>query len=435
MNENQAVPKFRARTNRDLDELLNRTTLPPELREQVKAVAAVLPFRVNSYVCDHLIDWENALDDPIFRLLFPQPDMLKPGEVARMAGLLRQGVPGRELDQAARQIRSHLNPHPAGQTDLNVPRLDGRPLTGVQHKYRETVLYFPRSGQTCHAYCTYCFRWAQFVGEQDLKMVTDDVEGLHRYLATHPEVSDVLVTGGDPLVMSTAHLRRTLEPLLSPALAHVRTIRLGTKALTYWPYRFTHGPDADDLCRLMDEIVGAGKHLAVMSHYTHPREFEAEPARQAAARVLATGAVIRTQAPLVRRINDHPKIWKDLWQSAVDLGAVPYYMFVERDTGPRRYFEVPLARAWQIFREAYSSVSGLARTVRGPSMSSTFGKVVVDGVATLAGQEVFCLRYLQARDPNWVGRPFLAKFDPDAAWITDLVPVSGTGEPAYARAR
>ncbi len=104
------------------------------------------------------------------------------------------------------------------------------------------------------------------------------------------------------------------------------------------------------------------------------------------------------------------------------MGMIPYYMFVERDTGPQDYFAVPLARGYQIFRNAYRSVSGLCRTVRGPSMSATPGKVCVDGIAETAGEKVFVLRMIQARDPSLVGEPFFARFDPDATWLTDLVP-------------
>src|SRR6201987_3502307 len=97
-------------------------------------------------------------------------------------------------------------------------------------------------------------------------------------------------------------------------------------------------------------------------------------------------------------------------------------MFVERDTGPQDYFAVPLARAYEIFRDAYPGVSGLGRTVRGPSMSATPGTVCVDGVTEVAGLKVFVLRMIQARDPLLVGTPFFARFDPAATWLTDLEP-------------
>ena len=111
-----------------------------------------------------------------------------------------------------------------------------------------------------------------------------------------------------------------------------------------------------------------------------------------------------------------------MWRAQLRMGMVPYYMFVERDTGPQDYFKVPLARGSEIFQDAYRQVSGLCRTVRGPSMSATPGKVCVDGVAEINGERVFVLHLIQARDPKLVNQPFFAKFDPDAAWLTDLTP-------------
>ncbi|MEV4641952.1 lysine 2,3-aminomutase [Actinoplanes sp. NPDC049548] len=418
--------RFRALTARHLGTLLDRYGADDETKLLTRAVAEVLPFKTNEYVVDELIDWSRIPDDPIFRLTFPQPDMLAPDELKTISELLRRGADRATLTAAVRQIQASMNAHPAGQTDENLARWNGRALTGVQHKYRETLLYFPRQGQTCHAYCTYCFRWAQFVGIPDLKIAADseDAADLHAYLRHHTAVTDILVTGGDPLIMSTAALRRAVEPFLHPELEHIRTIRIGTKALTYWPARFTDDRDADDLLRLFEQIRAAGKHLAVMAHVTHPAELRPGKVRRAVERARSAGAVIRTQAPIVRSINDSAPVWRELWTRSVALEAVPYYMFVERDTGPRHYFEVPLVRAWEIYREAVSSVSGLARTVRGPSMSTGPGKIVVDGVARLGQQRALALRYLQARDPGLVGRPFFAEYDAGAVWATDLRPFS-----------
>jgi hypothetical protein len=115
-----------------------------------------------------------------------------------------------------------------------------------------------------------------------------------------------------------------------------------------------------------------------------------------------------------------------MWREQVRLGAVPYYMFVERDTGPKRYFEVKLARALRIFSEAYSQVSGLARTVRGPSMSAAPGKVLIDGVADVGEESAFVLKLIQARDPSWVNRVFFAQFDSQAVWLDGLRPLEGS---------
>jgi L-lysine 2,3-aminomutase len=142
-------------------------------------------------------------------------------------------------------------------------------------------------------------------------------------------------------------------------------------------------------------------------------------------RILGTGAQMRCQAPLVRHINDDPEVWRTLWKKEVHLGMIPYYMFIARNTGPQAYFEVPLARAHDIFTRAYANVSGLCRTVRGPSMSAAPGKVVVDGIPEIHGEKVFALKFIQARDSSWVNRPFYAKFDETATWLDDLKPAFG----------
>jgi KamA family protein len=394
----------------------------------MKAVAAVFPFRVNHYVVEELIDWNNIPNDPIYQLTFPQPGMLRLRDFARMYRLVRRGAPEKEIAAAGRAIQVTLNPHPAGQMELNVPRLNDEAVSGVQHKYRETVLLFPAAGQTCHAYCTYCFRWAQFVGVEGLKFASREVNRWVDYLRAHREVSSVLLTGGDPMVMKARVLRRYVEPLLDPSLSHIRSIRIGSKAAAYWPARFVTDPDADDVLALFEQVRRAGRHLAFMAHYSHPRELETPMAEEAVRRIRGTGAAIRSQAPLIRHVNDSAGAWGEMWRRQVRLGVIPYYMFVERDTGARRYFEVPLAQSVEIFNEAYRQVSGLARTVRGPSMSATPGKVLVDGVGRVNGDSVFVLKFLRARNPDWVGRPFFARYDPDATWLDDLQPAFGKQE-------
>ncbi|MBC6460538.1 KamA family radical SAM protein [Actinomadura sp. HBU206391] len=412
--------KFRAFTAKHLDELTARARLSPDERLAIRAVATVLPFRTNSYVVDELIDWSAAPDDPIYRLVFPQEDMLPAADVARIVDLLRRDAPKAEIDAAANAVRVKLNPHPAGQMQLNIPSFGDGTLPGVQHKYRETVLFFPKQGQTCHAYCTYCFRWAQFVGEPSLKMAGDDTTRLYDYLVSHPAVTSVLFTGGDPMIMGESVLRRYIDPLLD--LDQLESIRIGTKSLAYWPQKFVTDPDADDMLRLFERVVASGRNLAFMAHFSHPREMESPLVREAVRRIRDTGAVIRTQAPLIRSINDDPAVWESMWRQQVRMGMIPYYMFVERDTGPQDYFAVPLGHAYEVFRDAYKNVSGLARTVRGPSMSATPGKVCVDGVVELFGEKVFALRFLQCRDADLVNRPFYAKYDPEAVWLDGLRP-------------
>ncbi|MFP4682173.1 MAG: KamA family radical SAM protein [Ectothiorhodospira sp.] len=416
---------FKVFTERTLEGIPALARLPEERRFEMKVVSSVLPFRVNEYIIEELIDWDQVPDDPLYQLTFPQRDMLTPEAFERMAALHREGAPRERITALARQLREELNPHPAGQVAMNRPILDGEPLEGLQHKYRETVLFFPSQGQTCHAYCTFCFRWPQFVGDKDLRIASTQADRLQAYLAAQPQVSDLLITGGDPMVMKTKHLLQYLEPLMEPRFEHVQSIRIGTKALTFWPHRFVSDGDADALLLLLERLVSAGKHVAIMAHYNHWQEMETPMAREAIRRLRDTGAEIRSQGPLLAHINDDPEVWARMWQTQVRLGVIPYYMFVERDTGARRYFEIPLARAWEIYRGAMTRVSGLGRTARGPSMSAGPGKVEIQGVAEIHGEKVFVLRFIQGRNPDWVQRPFFARYDEQATWLDQLRPAFG----------
>ncbi|MBK6913551.1 MAG: lysine 2,3-aminomutase [Ignavibacteriales bacterium] len=393
-----------------------------ELIEAIETVGSVLPFKTNNYVVDNLIDWNNIPDDPMFKLTFPQKDMLIPKHYKEMKSVIKNGADKAAIKEAANKIRLTLNPHPAGQLEHNVPMVEGEKLFGMQHKYLQTLLFFPSQGQTCHAYCTFCFRWPQFVGMEDLKFASKEAEHLVGYVKTHKEVTDVLFTGGDPLIMKTKHLENYIRPLLEADIPNLRNIRIGTKALGYWPYRFLTDEDAGDLLNLFEDVRRASKHLALMAHFNHPVELSTDTVAEAIKRILRTGAVIRTQSPVIKHINDSAETWADMLKKQVALGCIPYYMFVARNTGAQHYFSIPLIEAWKIFRETYQSVSGICRTLRGPSMSCLPGKVQILGVADIKDEKVMVFRMIQGRNPNWAARPFFAKYDEEAIWYTDLKP-------------
>ncbi len=414
--------RFKVYTQRNLHKIPQISSLSKQQQFEIQVVANVLPFRVNQYVAENLIDWSKAPDDPMFRLVFPQREMLEENDYDLMSKALKKGISKPELEEKARIIRAKLNPNPADQMELNLPELDGKALEGVQHKYSETVLFFPARGQVCHSYCTFCFRWPQFVGDRTLRFASTSPRTLTQYLTQQPQVSDVLITGGDPMVMQTHHLNDCIQPLLSPELEHIQTIRIGTKSLSFWPHRYVNDADAPDLLALLERCVQAGKHVAIMAHYNHWRELETPIAQEAIRRVRQTGAIIRAQGPLLRKINDDPRTWSRLWEKQARLGIIPYYMFVERDTGAQAYFEVPLARGWEIYRDAIQQVSGLGRTARGPSMSTSPGKIEIQGVTKIQGQKVFVLRFIQGRNPDWVQRPFFAQYDAEATWLNQLKP-------------
>lgn len=422
--------RYRPYTLHNYKELPQISNLSPQDIEAIEVVGRVLPFKANSYVVEQLIDWNNIPNDPIFTLTFPRKEMLSSSHYNQVLKIMDMDNNDPVYKKKINDIRMKLNPNPAGQEE-NVPSMKGSKLTGMQHKYRETVLFFPSQGQTCHAYCTFCFRWPQFAGMNDHKFAMKEADLLHKYLRRNKKVTDVLFTGGDPMTATSRILSNYIEPLLTEEFDHIRTIRIGSKSLSYWPYRFLTDKDADNTIELFEKITKAGKNLAFQAHFNHPKELSTDAVQQAIERIRNTGSQIRTQSPLLRKINNHPNIWAEMWTKQVDLGLIPYYMFVARDTGSKAFFEVPLDKAWTIFRKAYSHVSGIARTVRGPSMSAHPGKVIITGVTEVKGEKVFILKFLQCRNPKLVGIPFFAKYDPKATWLDQLQPAFGETEFFY----
>lgn len=399
--------------------------------QAIQVVSEVLPFKTNNYVVNELIDWDNYANDPMFILNFPQKSMLKANQFHTLARMVSDKRSKADLAKYVHEIRLNLNPHPAGQLEHNVPSLRGEMLTGIQHKYRETMLFFPTQGQTCHAYCTFCFRWPQFTGLNELKFAMKQPNLVVSYLKENPSISDILFTGGDPMVMKAELFDKYIQTILDADLPQLKTIRIGTKSLSFWPYRYLTDPDAGDLLDVFQKITDRGIHLAFMAHFNHPRELETDALKEAVTKIRNTGAQIRTQSPLLRNINDDAQVWESMWRKQVDLGMIPYYLFVARDTGAQSYFGVSLEQAHHIFNEAYQRVSGICRTVRGPSMSAGPGKVRIIGVTEVHGEKVFALEFLQGRNPAWVGKPFFAAYDPEALWLDDLKPAFGESEFFY----
>jgi len=234
------------------------------------------------------------------------------------------------------------------------------------------------------------------------------------------------------MFMKTRMFKQYFDPFKDPKfLPHVKNLRIGTRALTFWPQRFTTDDDAEDLHTLLREVKElGGRHVAIMSHLGHVRELETDKVRDAIHQLRQkAGVIIRSQSPVMRGINDDAEVWAAKWREEVRLGIVPYYMFMARDTGAQAFFDVPLVRAQRLYSDAIRNTSGLCRTARGPSMSCTPGKIEVTGTQTILGQEAFVLRFLQCRAETWIGTVFFAKYDPKAVWFDDLEPLDGMSLP------
>ena len=422
---------YKAYNSRNFLEIPQLSKLNDDQKNAINIVSRVLPFKASNYVIEELIDWDHFETDPLFILNFPQKEMLAESDFVELSRMISKKINRQEIAMFVNGLRLKMNPHPAGQLEHNVPMLNGERLPGIQHKYRETMLFFPSQGQTCHAYCTFCFRWPQFTGMADIKFGMKQAGLMIEYLRHNTEITDILFTGGDPMVMKASILKRYIGAILKADLPHIKSIRIGTKALSFWPYRFLTDPDSKEIIELFKRVSDKGIHLALMAHINHYNELKTDAVDEAVDVIRQTGAQIRTQSPVIRHINDQPEIWAKMWRKQVDMGMIPYYMFMARNTGAQDFFGVNMQSALDIFTRAYQQVSGICRTVRGPSMSAGPGKVHINGTAKINGKKVYVLSFIQGRIPEWVGKPFFAEYDADAMWLTDLRPAFGEKEFFY----
>ncbi|TCJ16369.1 4Fe-4S cluster-binding domain-containing protein [Parasulfuritortus cantonensis] len=279
---------------------------------------------------------------------------------------------------------------------------------GVQHKYADTVLLL--CNEVCGGYCRYCFRKRLFMddNEEVNKAVWDGLD----YIAGHPEVTNVLLTGGDPLLMSTRRLAEIIGRLRE--IPHVQVIRIGSKMPAFDPWRILDDPE---LLAMFERHSTAEKRIYVMAHFDHPRELT-EPAVRALDQLIRHGVVLTNQCPLIAGINDDPVVLGELYRKLSWLGCPPYYLFQGRPTAGNAPYRVPIVRGWQTFQEAIHRGSGLARRAR-YVMSHESGKIEI-----LAVDETrIYLRYHRAKDPALRGRFMIYHRNDAAYWLDDLDPV------------
>jgi KamA family protein len=285
-------------------------------------------------------------------------------------------------------------------------------VQGAQHKYQRTVLLL--CNEVCGAYCRYCFRKRLFMDDND-EVTLDVQEGLD-YIAAHPEVTNVLLTGGDPLLMSTRKLESIFSCLRD--IEHVSIIRIGTKMPAFNPWRVL---DDDKLLAAIRKHSTPEKRIYLMAHFDHPRELTPEAVAGLDA-LQQAGAILINQCPLVRGVNDDAAVIGELYQKLEAIGVPPYYLFQGRPTEGNEPYEVPLVEGWSIFDRARRMASGLGRRARF-AMSHESGKVEIVGLDA----RYFYMRYHQAKDPADEGRFMVLHRDDEAYWLDQLVPVKGMG--------
>jgi lysine 2,3-aminomutase len=360
---------------RSVDELKNYVPLTAQEEAGLRAVVRRFPMQVpRSYL--RLIDVRDP-NDPIRNLVIPACEELRGGGMLDTSG-----------------------------------EADNTRVPGLQHKYRATALILGTN--RCAAYCRYCFRKrlcdrSRPSSDEAIRELEPTVE----YIRRHPEITNVLISGGDPLVMANHRLDELLSALRE--IDHVRIIRIGSKVPVFLPIRITADPD---LLEMLSRHSSGDKRLYVVTHVDHPRELT-EEAMQAFERLLGAGVVLVNQAVLLRGINDNPETLRDLFNRLAEAGVAPYYVFQCRPVTGSLHSRVPLARGYAIVEAAKRGCSGLAKRLR-YVMSHYSGKVEIVGVEAEGLERRIYLKYHQARDPRDEGRFFSRPLPTDACWLDDL---------------
>jgi lysine 2,3-aminomutase len=338
-------------------------------REDLKPVSEKFTFRTNEYY-QSLIDW-NDPNDPIRRIVMP--DVQELGEFG-------------ELDASDESSYTALR--------------------GLEHKYADTALLLVNN--VCGAYCRFCFRKRLFTDGNN--EATNDVSEAIAYIGKHPEINNVLLSGGDPLIMSTGKLEKIVGALRQ--IDHVRIIRIGSKMVAFDPFRVLSDPS---LLEMFEKYSVPGRKIFVMNHFNHPRELT-EPALKALRLLQKAGAITVNQTPLIRGVNDKAEVVAELFSQLSYNGVVPYYLFLCRPTLGNEPYVVPIERALEIFEEARRHLAGLAKQAR-LCMSHKTGKIEV--VGKMGNQIVF--RYHRAPNPQDCGRLMIFESDPKAGWLEDYI--------------
>jgi KamA family protein len=360
-----------------IGELDNLVGLAPKEREKLETVTDLFPFRSNEYYLS-LIDWKDG-HDPLRRIAVPDVQELSTGGLKD---------PSCEKDYTRQP--------------------------GLQHKYDQTGLLLLTD--VCGGICRFCFRKRLFMSCE--RETVKDVSANIGYIREHREITNVLLTGGDPLMLETRQLESVLRELRE--IPHVNIIRIGSKMLAYNPYRILND---SSLIYTLSRYSTPEKRIYLMAHFNHPRELTEESIRAAEA-LQKAGVIVVNQTPILNGINSDPATLTALFRKVSFAGISPYYVFQCRPTLGNHLFQVPVETSYEILQKSWETCSGLAKRARFV-MSHATGKIEIVGKTA---EHVF-MRYHQAARKADIGKFMIFRSNPVARWFDDYQHLLAEPEP------
>ena len=349
-----------------VSEIGGRLGLSRQEADKLSSIVETYPLAVPEYYFS-LIDPKDP-DDPIRKMCIPS---------------------GEEMDGAGERDTS-------GESDNTV-------AIGLQHKYPQTVLIL--STNHCAMYCRHCFR-KRMVGATEEEINKNFLDTV-RYIKAHPDVNNVLITGGDALMLSREMLARYLEAFT--AMDQLDFVRLGSRIPVVFPQRVLE----DEALQALLKKYAAKKQIFLITQFNHPREVT-EEAAQCVRVFREMGIVVRNQTVLLKGVNDDPAILGELMKRLTRIGVLPYYVFQCRPVrGVKNRFQVPLVEGAWIVDEAKAMQNGQGKAFR-YCMSTPKGKVEILGQLD-DGRMLF--KFHQAKDPANNARIFAMDLAEDQCWI------------------
>lgn len=417
---------------RQIVEQLNENGINIGHTEERELFIEVYRFLATKHVLN-LINWDKYETDSLFQLVFPQPGMINQETVNAYIN----AKDDQERNRIVKEYQLKTNPHD-GKQKLNKPwfsdeTCDVQVLEGSQHKYPPCQLIFDKTTQNCFAFCNYCFRHAQVRGDEDM-FIQEDIEQIHNYLKRHKEVTDILITGGDAGFITYERLEQYALPLIeNEDLIHIRTLRLGSRALTFLPELILSDKFVNHL-KLFKKLKRNGVQVLWVAHFSTPREVLNPLTIAAINRLKSFEVNIKSQSPIMKHISlfvdEHGNYdidksaqnWIDLGNIFATLGIGFHSMYCARPTGEYHYFSAPLYIIEKVFNKVYKTLSSINRPSRYITQTSSAGKISMLGTTEINGEKVFVLKFNEGRNMDWMDTVYLAEFDPLETSIANLKP-------------
>ena len=353
-----------------VEEMSEYVNLTEKEKLQLNEIAKIHPIRVTRHVMD-LMDSDDP-SDPIRRMYLPNID---------------------ELDLS-------------GDYDTS-GEAENTKAKGLQHKYEPTVLLL--STNICAIYCRYCFR-KRMVGLTNAEVLCNFDDALD-YIAAHREINNILITGGDSLMLSTDIIESFLRKISK--IQHIRFIRFGTKTPTSLPKRILDDKKLLDIFARHNSDPSKPR-IYVVTHINHPKEIVSETI-EAVRRLSLAGVAVSCQTVLLKGINDDPDVMADLMNDLVSAGIAPYYVFQCRPVKRvQKSFQIPIAEGIGIIEEAKRHLSGMAKRFK-YVMSHPIGKIEIVGLAD--SRIIFKIH--DAKYIEQTGTVFMRPLSEVAEWLPD----------------